>query len=459
MILITSVYILLLFILFILIGVYYKRYQKIDVFVIFTLVYSLYYFLVPVIITINQRQLEQESNGIDYVYHIINTSTADRFYALVYSILGYLIFAAAYKFTPTKYRTHKISINTLQLISIQKLRVVFRGFGFFMFIAGGLSFVYIIISLGGLSRALQLADYLRNPNVDSTQYLSQNVLFLKTLGGLTLGAPYAFLGAYYIKREKTTLMLFISSLALGTLYAVFSAGKFVLVTFTAGFIIHYLIRGKRTKILNIIIFSVICLWLIPFIDFLFSYLATGGERGYGEHLTKSAPLISQFAFPYSNLLKVQEINQIFGLRWGIDLVNWTWNIIPSGILGILGLRITPDLSDQITLYYSMFSKSTGGTPADLLTLVISQFSVFGVFLMAIVGFILKKVNLLLSNLNFNDFSFLYFSVLIIPYSLVFNSELVNILKYRMSNVMILIMLLAASRLIVKNSYEAEDLTK
>ncbi|MES1038119.1 O-antigen polymerase [Peribacillus simplex] len=457
MIILTSIYILLTLMLLSLVGLYYKNYKKIDVFVVFTLVYSLYYFIVPIIINFSHSKLEQENNSINYIYHIINSSFTDKIYALIFSFLGYVIFLISYKLTNTKFGKINISAKELQVVSKRKLNRIFLTFGYFMFIVGGLSFAYIVSSLGGLSKALQLADYLRNPNIDSSQYINQNILFLKTLGGLVLGAPYAFLGAYYIIKKKLTFLLFIFSLIVGTCYALFSAGKFVLITFIAGFIIHYLIRGKRTKILNILIFLLICLWLLPFLDFLFSYLATGGEREYREQPVMFSSLISQFAFPYSNLLKVQEMNQIFGLRWGIDLVNWIWNVIPSGILSFFGLQVTSDLSNQITLYYSMFARSTGGTPSDLLTYLISQFSVFGVFLMIIVGYLLKKINLLLWRLNFNDFSFIYIAVLVIPYSLVFNSEMVNILKYRISNVMLLIMLFFIFKLVVRKSLNEGNL--
>ncbi|MFU1993393.1 hypothetical protein [Priestia megaterium] len=453
MFIIISIYIILLFILSFLIIRHYKKYKKIDVFIIFTLVYTLYYIFIPIVTNLFIHQIELETNRVNYLYYIIHASITNKVYALIYTVLGYVLFFIGFRLS--KSRNKKSIDNHIEHIhfshSKNRVEKVFLRFGYFMFFLGGLSFAYIIVSLGGLSRALQLADYLRNPNVDSTQYISQNVLFLKTLGGLVLGAPYAFLAAYSTEKRRLTFLFFIFSMIIGILYALFSAGKFVLLTFLGGFIVHYLIRNKRMRMLNVILFSLLCFWIIPFLDFLFSYLATDGNIEYTNEPFELSSSIIQFAFPYCNLLNVQDMNTVLGLRWGIDLINWTWNVLPSIVLRIIGLSVTEDLSDRITMYYSMFSRQTGGTPADILTLVISQFSVIGIFLMLGIGIVLRKINSVIWRLDFEKFSFLYIGILILPYSAIFNSELVNIIKYRMSNVMLLIMVVIISKLILKDN--------
>ncbi|MEM5005374.1 O-antigen polymerase [Priestia megaterium] len=461
MFIIISIYIMLLFILSLLIVKHYKKYKKIDVFIIFTLVYSLYYIFIPIVTNLFIHQIELETNRVNYLYYILYASTTNKVYALIYTILGYVLFFIGFRLSRSVNK--KSTNNYIEQIdfsnSKKRVEKVFLYFGYFMFLGGGLSFAYIIVSLGGLSRALQLADYLRNPNVDSTQFISQNVLFLKTLGGLVLGAPYAFLAAYSTIRRKLTIFLFASSMVIGILYALFSAGKFVFLTFLAGFIVHFLIKNKRMRIFNVILFSMLCFWLIPFLDFLFSYLATDGSIEYTNEPFELSGAIIQFAFPYCNLLNVQNINTTFGLRWGIDLINWTWNVLPSMILRIIGLSTTEDLSDRITMYYSIFTRQTGGTPADMLTLVISQFSTIGVFLMLVIGIVLKKINSIIWRLNFKKFSFLYIGILILPYSAIFNSELVNIIKYRISNVMLLIMVVIVSKLILKENLRKQNILR
>lgn len=447
----TIFYMLFLILLIFIVSRYYKIRKRIDIFVVFSLVYAVYYLTVPVIYFLFENSINYHN---DYIWHIKNATLTDRSYALIYTIIGYCLFCVGFFLTPL-YKKQKISIRDLSNINKKKLMNVFIFFGMFMFIVGGISFLIIIINLGGLLNALYLADFLRNPNVDNTQYLSQNVLFFMTLGGLLLGAPYAFFGLVVLKRKVVYKLLFTVTFIVGFIYALFAAGKFVLATYVGGFLLHYLISKRKAKLLIISILGLLSVLLVPLLDGVFAYLAGGGERSFEIETVDGVAILGQYSFPYSNLINIQNMNELFGLRWGIDLINWTWNVLPSIIVYSIGLTFTEGLSRRITTFYGTFNYQTGGTPADMLTFVLSQFSVAGLFIMSFVGMLFKKLNGLLEQLDFNDFLYIYIAILVLPYSMVFNFEMVNVIKYRIDNVTLVIMLILVHLIFLKNKIQLE----
>lgn len=111
------------------------------------------------------------------------------------------------------------------------------------------------------------------------------------------------------------------------------------------------------------------------LDDLFFQLSYGtAERTEGNTVIS---ILTEFAFPYVNLLNVHKMNIEYGLRWGLDFVTWIVNIIPTRILGIFGFtKITAGYT-FVTKYYSG-ANAMGGTPTDLLTFGIRQFGTLGV---------------------------------------------------------------------------------
>lgn len=451
----TLLYLLLLLLLTFITIYYYKKFQRIDIFLVFTFSYTVYYCLVPLIISLFNDSIVG-SGG--YLFFITNSTFGDKIYAFIYTVLGYLMFFIGYRYTPSwgKLKLNKLDIYNLKGKQKKILNRNLSLFGWMMLLIGGFSFMFIVYKLGGIINALQLADYLRNPNVSSTRYLEQNVLFLKTLGGLVLGSPYVFLAKYVIDKKRVTKIIIIFSFILGLLYALFQAGKFVLITYLLGFIIYILFKKKRVKISKLLVIGLIIILAIPYLDFLFSYFTSKGTKQLSELEINYLGIINQFAFPYSNVLIVQKFTEYFGIRWGIDLINWTWNVMPSFMLRFLGLNFTPTLEDQLTRYYSIFKESSGGTPSDLLTLILCQFNVFGLLLMVFIGSVFKKINSTLIFFNYKYFSFLYIPVLTLIYSFVFNSEMDNIIKYRMYNLVILIMLIIVKLKLANKTFKEGD---
>ncbi|HWQ43464.1 MAG TPA: hypothetical protein VN456_15705, partial [Desulfosporosinus sp.] len=114
-------------------------------------------------------------------------------------------------------------------------------------------------------------------------------------------------------------------------------------------------------------------------------------------------LINSFTYPFSNLLSAQEMNSLYGLRFGLDYLVPFVNIIPRRFSDVVGLADIDTLYYITSNYYHSYVAGftgKGGVPNDIITVAFRQFAFLGIMIGgSIAGILLKYLDNAIEKLN------------------------------------------------------------
>lgn len=441
MVFLSILYILLFFIISLIMVIEYRKSKRITSFTFFNFSFLLYFVLIPILVLFIINKGEKYDSG--FLKFILSRKTSDFYYGYLFSTIFYVSFVLFYKVRLRKKKIDTKKINQASSIFIETLNRKALPIGLVCLVISLLSEVVIIRDLGGITAALSKADILRSFNVDGSTLIPQNHLFLTILMVLSLGATYLFYLSNRIAPSLTKKILVIISFFSGAFYLLFNAGRLGILLFLICFLLDYGFRNLKHPFIFVFVVGIIGIIMLDKLDNLFFYMSFGYIKQSSEGFL--IKLINEFAFPYSNVLNVLEINQYFGLRYGIDFITWIINIVPYSILSIFGLNKITTSYEFITLYY--FGRdSLGGAPTDLITQGIRQFSFWGIFLSSfLIAQICKLIDDFITSRFFSNFTFFAlrissFGFVILPYA-----DLDSFVKNRMDIIILVITLYIAKK--------------
>lgn len=255
-----------------------------------------------------------------------------------------------------------------------------KGIGIASFVIGGISFILYAQSFGGIFELLVKAEYLRSFSTDKANVVNGWTYILVIPARLISISPYfIILAKSSFKNISAYNILIILSFVGSILFYLSDAGKTGVLIFGMSFFVPLISYVFKHKWLITIVTACICLQIVSYLDALFVYLASGNfliETGESD-----LAYLSQFAYPFENLLNLDNIANQSGFRYGKDFVTGVLNIIP-------GINFEPSYVPTSFFYGGSKWKITGGVPNDAITFGYLQFGLLGV---ALVGFILGYV--------------------------------------------------------------------
>lgn len=339
----------------------------------------LYYGIVPFIYIVSGQINELTSSGPQ------NKEIIDYFYSYFLLIIFFLTLYYTYEKRNAVYKKRAIN-KSLNSIILEKKSLII---GIVCLILGGISLLLFFKAFGGTLLALALAEELRSNSTNFSDYIPHQYAILVIPARLITAAPFLLWTADVLKKGTHfwTRVLFVLSAVLALFFYLFYAGRAPLIMFVLCLIIP-LIYGRIKHLWTLIIISGFL--SIPFLgvlDELFLYFSTGSfELEDMDYLQ----FLRQFIYPIQNVLYSFDIANIYGYRFGKDFVLDILGFIP-------GLDFGASYYVTSEFYGGSTWEITGGTPNDIVTYSILQFSVLGIVIFPIVlGNLFSKIDYYLS---------------------------------------------------------------
>jgi len=335
----------------------------------------LYYCVVPIIGLYCHLFLGMKLE--DYLGSLTKASAYDFFRYFICLFLFLIVTLSVYATVSRKYKQSIIDITR------QYKSIMF--WTWFTFIIGGLCFLLYARSIGGFSQLLSYAETFRSHATDKTQYFSGRSFILVIPSKLITVSPYLFLlYISYIRRNTVVYLLFAASIILTTLFYLADAGKAGLLVYGLSFLVPLLSYKFKHKWMVTIFLGVAFIGIANYLDALFLYMATGyfNLEASGKILDTLYP----YSYPLSNVLNLDGIINISGIRYCQDFVTGVLNIIP-------GINF-PTTTEPISIFYGGYDwQAGGGVPIDIITFGYLELGLLGVAIVgAILGFICAIVD-------------------------------------------------------------------
>lgn len=354
----------------------YKREKGLSTFAAFSLGYCLYFGIVPLFIPFADwgrvsspiTDTIQQVKDVNFVIAAVICYAAYLTFLMVYSFA----YARTEQKSPKEFGAAETSLGYTESYCLT------RNIGIITLVIGGGSFIVIIKALGGLAEAFSMAEVLRSFGTDNGEYINRSILFLRTLIGVLLAAPFSFYIANQYKPGIGIKLLFAASFIMSVLYLIFNAGRLPLVMFFGPFYYAFLKRNFSHPWWLFALTGVITLFGLPLLDNFFFFLSYGFWRE--EATPMLLDILAEFSFPFINVLNLWGMREVFGYRYGVDYCTWIINIVPTAILSRVGLQKQLASYEFTSQYYDPENISMGGVPTDLVSLGFRQLDVAGVFL-------------------------------------------------------------------------------
>lgn len=335
----------------------------------------LYYGIVPFIYIVSGKINDLISEGPQ------NKGLTDFFLSYLLLILFFVIIDITYKKRNSHYQKKEVKYG----IAPRQLKKSSLYIGFFCLIVGGFSLYLFFRAFGGTLLALALAEELRSNSTNLSDYIPHQYAILVIPARLITVAPFLLWSTYVLKQGSQWWLkvLIIVSSVLALLFYLFYAGRAPLIMFILCLVIP-LLYGRIKHLWTIIIISGFCaIPLLGVLDELFLYFSTGSfELEDMDYLR----FLHQFTYPIQNVIYSFDIANIYGYRFGKDFILDILGFIP-------GLDFGASYYVTSEFYGGSTWEVTGGTPNDIITYSILQFSVLGIIIFPIVlGFIFSKID-------------------------------------------------------------------
>jgi hypothetical protein len=170
------------------------------------------------------------------------------------------------------------------------------------------------------------------------------------------------------------------SLCTSAIYELFNAGKLHIIFFFLSLYLFFIKGSIKKVVFQLIVAFIVVLFLLKPLDNLFLFFQDNSIQLSGSSNNVIANSISEFTFPYSNILYVESFVNWGRIRYGIDFIGWLINCLPASILNSIGLNeIMP--SHIFNTYNYTGGAWTAGMPTDIITLGYYQFRELGIVLM------------------------------------------------------------------------------
>jgi len=247
---------------------------------------------------------------------------------------------------------------------------VIRRTAYVTLVLGGFAIVIYVSAFGGLNRALQLAEVLRQHYSSMSDYGMSGIYsyFLILSGALTV-TPLLFYLAWKNSHKTSDLIWSLFAFVLAAVYLLINSGKSAILRL--GIIIFYMILHERKVKRKWFWFALVIMLGLPIMDILDALFA---QQSISEAFKNFnyLYLAREFAIPTELNYNMNEIVQRYGYLYFKNLVTDFLDILP-------GLQFEASFTNTSEFMRGVNWMRLGGTPNDVLTYGFLQFRYIGVF--------------------------------------------------------------------------------
>lgn len=360
--------------------------------------FFVYYAAVPILTILRIDDLNTTGAYYKYMPHILDRTEGDYVFAIlmIYCALFCIIFT--YKRTVRRlYR--RVQIHRKQFEFGWETYRIAKKAGIVAFAIGAGSLLLLMVSLGGISSSLRIAETLRQHNVSLSDYTNFGVLYVSA--GFSEVAPYLFFFVYQRKKTIGNFICLLFSFGVVALYFAFRAGKSPILLFAITFI--YLFFKEKVKQSKhvwswLIPLGIVMLPILSVLDGFFKWLNTGKMDAisldyYGQ--------LSGFAAPFTLILNLNDIVRKYGFTFFIGFFQDFLSLLPGVDFPVSYVNTSEFISGT-------YWQNTGGIPNDFITYGYIQLGILGVIaLSCFLGYILAKLDMVVMSVDNRNFRLLF----------------------------------------------------
>lgn len=368
--------------------------NNINAFSIFLFLIFFVYLVIPTLVFILGSDYQDK---YPIIGNIFSSNVSERLKSLIYIFMFTLSAIIFYRITPISSNQNFNYTKYIKSKIYNKAKII----GFLMLSIGLLGFFYMTYNLGGVSSLLKFSGSFRGEG--SYEFVAGSMLsYAVILSRALLGAVYPLILIYELKKKKSVILLILFSLIVGTVYLIFNAGKLQVIIYFIPLFLYLAnkIGNMRNKIIFYMGIALIIFWLIPKMDSLFYYMTHGiflsSFKDDWDFMDNIMGLIGSFTYPFSNLIIADNMNELYGMRFGLDFIVPFINIFPNKVLATFGISEITTLYKYTSVYYQSFVPGfleTAGVPNDIISLAFRQFSYPSLILVGgILGVLMKHLD-------------------------------------------------------------------
>lgn len=270
---------------------------------------------------------------------------------------------------------------------IEKKRLLFAVsfFAWTTLLIGGTSLLFYIKQFGDLATFFSYGEYIRSFQTENTDLIGRAVLLLVPARMIVV-APILFycLAEHYGGKKYVITIALCISFALSIIFLIFNSGKAGIGSFCIIFFVTYIKKIIKHPWLLLFVSTISLFPILGFIDAAFMYLSTDI---WVDPSSSSFEEIGQFSYVYANMVKLRNILNISGLRFGLDFITGVLNLIPG-----VTFQATYEFTSQS--HFGLDWMFVGGVPIDYITFSYIQIGILGLpfcaFILGYVCFLLGK---------------------------------------------------------------------
>jgi len=324
---------------------------------------------------------------------VYKSTLSQQIKGFILTLIAYLTIIVVYFSVNMIYSISNKTINkeyrVTYVYTLDKSMQIIYHWGFVLFFIGAISISLFFMELGGISNAIKFSDSLRGFGVEPEKYYGAAGALFRMLSFLILGSVYCF--KVYSKQNKSVtvkILLWLSYFFSG-IYLIFNAGRAPILFFLLPIILEFFYARNKNLFLLLILLFVGTVLFANLFDLLLLYISNFNFvyiKNHNRLLENLVKVIQDLSYPYSNILIVDSMNDIFGFRFGRDYLIWIFDILPSRLFSVIGISIpeTITINSITSMFHYSLEPSKGGVPTDMITLGMRQLSIIGLILNTII---------------------------------------------------------------------------
>lgn len=248
--------------------------------------------------------------------------------AMIYSLIGYIVYISSYKLSFFKSKEFKVLTN-------KQLKYL-TYFGVFLLFLGVFSFLVYLKSLGSI-----VGGYLANNRMlfeaDKVDVTS-SVSFLKKFSSLIIYATYILWGLKSVNKSKLNLVLYYIGLIASVAYLFYTAGRMSLIVFMATIIITSFTLESKGSLIKTSMLGIVAIFIMLFGKSIFQIFLYDDalDRSFnriqsGDPATIALlDFVGEFSFPIVSFIAALDIKTDW-LLFKDFIFSFTY-MLPAGLL-------------------------------------------------------------------------------------------------------------------------------
>lgn len=345
------------------IGVYYR--EKLSMHLAVCVGFSIYYVFIPTFYLIF-RLIDNIDSQVKIEYNLERILIS-----FIFSLVFWILYNTSYRLSRKNY------IYRVSQIAYPFLKVLFVLF----LVTGSLSLVITVSHFGGFVEVLRYTEAIRAYGIQYFNVPGYLTIF-KTLSSLLLIPPFIILFIYKKNWNGLQSVIVVISFIAAMYFLIFNAGRAELLIFILIFVTLY-VYLRKISLAKIFFFGVVAIVAAFYLDTFFWKLSYGSSPSIPSVSFNLTRFLSEFMFPFRNLINSDNINSYAGFSMFKDFYMWIFDLIPQSLFQIEKVNYRAPY-EIVTMYYNKDSNLLGGIPIDLITLFYRQLGLFSLMILSVI---------------------------------------------------------------------------